>query len=166
MSLGSGRLGPEDPGPAFPFPSNPHPQPKRWDPGCDSRQVWPQWSGLRQSFLRNWGGSRFSPVDVCLGPSSGMTSAGLTALLVPAGVSGPEPANGQLPKGFYNLPWGGGPLWLVSASPLMSKGWIWVCLGGWALTVKEAVSSCQHVRPWSAGKGEGEPRAVGGREKC
>lgn len=26
------------------------------------------------------------------------------------------------------------------------------------MTVKEAVSSCQHVRPWSAGRGGGEGR--------
>lgn len=31
------------------------------------------------------------------------------------------------------------------------------------MTVKEAVSSCQHVRPWSAGRGrEGGLGAVGG----
>lgn len=37
------------------------------------------------------------------------------------------------------------------------------------MTLKEAVSSCQPVRPWSAGKGEGEPEAVsggGGKAEC
>ena len=50
---------------AFFFPlHSPPPPPKLPDPGCDSRQVWPQWSGLKQPFPRNWRDSRFSPVDV------------------------------------------------------------------------------------------------------
>lgn len=38
-----------------------------------------------------------------------MPSAGLRALVVPSGVSGPYPADGQLPKGFSNFPGGEGP---------------------------------------------------------
>lgn len=40
-----------------------------------------------------------------------MPSAGLRALVVPAGVSGPDLANGQPPKGFSNVPRGRGAFW-------------------------------------------------------
>jgi hypothetical protein len=67
------------PPPPFHFPS------PLLDPGCDSRQVRPQWSGLRQPFSKNWSNSRFSPLGVCLGPGQGLPSIGLTSLMVLVG---------------------------------------------------------------------------------
>lgn len=78
-------LGPEDLGLLLLPAATPAPHPNARIQG---RFQWvPQWSGLRQPFPRNWSDSTFNPVDVCLGPSPGMPSAGVSSLVVPAEVS-------------------------------------------------------------------------------
>lgn len=73
--------------------------------------------------------SRFSQVDVCLGLSLGLPSAGLPARVVPAGVSvGPSPLIANFLKMFIIHLGEGSPLGIVSACPLVSKagsGCVW-----------------------------------------
>ena len=82
------------------------PPPPTQAPGSRVRFQWvPQWSGLRQPFPRNWGDSTFNPVDVCLGPSPGMPSAGVWSLVVPAEVSlGLSQPITNFPKAFIICP--------------------------------------------------------------